>query len=118
MRSLKYLGSFVAVALILCLGALAKDANSGSFELTQPAQVGSTVLQPGEYKAEWTGSPTDVTINILQHGKTVATTKGSIKELPAKAANDSVTLKNVNNQQQVHEIDFHHRAEALMFSGM
>jgi hypothetical protein len=119
MRALKYVALFVAFAFVLSLGAFAKDTNSGSFDLQQPAQVGSTVLQPGHYKAEWTGSGDAIKIDILQHGKTVATAQGKIKQLPGKSPYDSVSMKNLdNNTKQVDEIDFNHRSEALVLSGM
>jgi hypothetical protein len=119
MQSLKYLGLLVSIALFLSLGAFAKNVNSGSFDLEQTAKVGSTVLQPGHYKAEWTGPETAVKVSILQNGKTVATTGGSIKKLPSKAQNDSVTIKTLpDNSTRVDEIDFNNRTEALLLSGI
>ena len=119
MRALKYLASLAAFALVLSAASFAKDNNSGSFNLSQPATVGSTVLQPGQYKAEWTGSNDAVKINILQRGKTVATTEGHIKQLPAKSPYDAVsTKKQSDNSQKVDEIHFNNRSEALVFGGM
>lgn len=119
MQSLKYALSFLAVALLLGAAAFAKDANSGKFTLDESARIGTAVLQPGEYKVEWSGSNTAVTVSILQHGKTVATTQGTLKELPAKAAADSISMRTLPDKtEQVDEIDFGHRAEALVFSGM
>jgi len=119
MQSLKYLGVLVPIALFLSLGAFAKNVNSGSFDLEQPAKVGSTVLQPGHYKAEWTGPESAVKVSILQNGKTVATAEGSIKELPSKAQQDSVTIKTLpDNSSLVDEIDFNNRTQALLLSGM
>ncbi len=119
MQSLKYVSSFLAVALLLGAAAFAKDANSGKFTLDESARIGSTVLRPGEYKAEWSGSNTALTVSILQHGKTVATTQGTLKELPAKAPADAISIKTLPDKtQQVDEIDFNHRTEALVFSGM
>ena len=109
----------MAVAWLLSLGAFAKDVNSGSFDLAETAHVGSTVLQPGHYKAEWSGPKDAVTVSILHDGKTVATTQAKVKELPAKAPYSSVTVKTLdNNTTQVDEIDFNHRSEALVLSGM
>jgi hypothetical protein len=119
MQSLKYLSLSVAIALVLCAGAFAKDANSGSFDLDQPAKVGSTVLQPGHYKAEWTGTANNVTVSIVQKGKTIATAPGTLKQLPSKSPYSAVTLKPTqNNSQRVDEIDFNNRSEALVLSGM
>lgn len=119
MRSMKYLVSFMAVAIVLSAGAFAKDHDSGSFDLDQAARVGSTVLQPGHYKAEWTGPKNALHITIVEYGKTVATTEGQLKELPTKAPYDAVSVKTQpDSSKQVEEIDFSNRAEALQFAGM
>jgi hypothetical protein len=119
MQSLKYLGSLVSIALFLSLGAFAKNANSGSFDLAESAKVGGTLLQPGHYKAEWTGPESAVKVSILHDGKTVATTEGTIKELPSKAEDSSVTIKTLpDNSTRVDEIDFNNRTEALVLSGI
>jgi hypothetical protein len=119
MRALKYLASCVAFALVLCAGSFAKDTNSGSFDLQQAAQLGSTVLQPGHYTAEWSGPKDAVKINILQHGKTVATAEGKLKDLPAKSPYGAVSLRTqTNNNPRVDEIDFDNRSEALVVGGM
>ena len=119
MQSLKHLGLLLSIALLLSLGAFAKNENSGSFDLAQTAEVGSTVLQPGHYKAEWTGPESAVKVSILRDGKTVATTEGTIKQLPSKAQNSSVTIRTLpDNSARVDEIDFNNRTEALLLSGM
>lgn len=119
MRLIQYLASLVAIAMVLSLGALAKDRDSGSFDLPRTAQVGSTTLQPGHYKAEWTGSNNALQISIVKDGKTVATTKGTMKELPTKAQNGAVTLRTTNHQSPlVEEIDFSNRTDALVLSGV
>lgn len=119
MRLIKYLASIVAVAVVLSLGAFAKDQNSGKFDLAQTARVGSTTLQPGHYKAEWTGPNNALHISILQDGKTVATTQGKLKELPTKAEADAVTLRTESDRtKKVEEIDFNNRTEALILPGV
>jgi hypothetical protein len=121
MKFAKLLPLLAACALLFSVGAFAKDkeANAGKFELMQPARVGSTQLQAGQYEAEWTGPATDLKISILKHGKTVATAEGQLKELPAAATHDAVTVRTLNDKTvQVDEIDFSRRAEALVLSGM
>jgi len=121
MKSLKFLASFTAVALIVCAAAFAKDnkvKKSGSFDLAEPAQIGSTVLQPGHYKAEWTGPDNALQVSILENGKTVATTQAAVKQLPSRASSNQVILKvTENNSKQIEEIDFNNRTEALTLSG-
>ena len=118
MKPMKYVASLAALAIAFSLGAWAKTFNSGSFDLTDAARIGSTVLQPGHYKAEWTGSDTALQISILQHGQTVATTHGSLKELPSKAPYTAVSTRaRRDNSRQVNEIDFNNRTDALVLAG-
>ena len=116
MRSLKYLALTAAAALVLSMGAFAKDFHSGSFDLGQTARIGSTVLQPGHYKAEWNGPNDALQISIMEHGKTVATTQGSLKELPSKSENTAVEIR-TDKSQKLDEIDFANRTQALVLSG-
>jgi len=119
MRSIKYLASFAAIALILSAVAFAKETNRGNFELTQTARVGSVELQPGHYKAEWTGPENALQVSILHDGKTVATVQGKIKQLPEASPYDSVVLHTQSdNSRRVQEIDFDNHKEALVLTGV
>jgi hypothetical protein len=120
MKSANYMISFVAIALILSLGAFAKDKDKqeGKFTLSNTVRVGTTQLQPGDYKAEWSGPANALKVDILENGKTVATTDGKIKDLPKRADYDSVTLKNLdNNTKTIDEIGFRNRTEELVLGG-
>jgi hypothetical protein len=112
MRSLKYLALTAAAALILTAGAFAKDSNSGKFDLSQPAKIGSTMLQPGHYEAQWTGPNDALQISIRQHGKTLATAQGRLKELPTKSPYTDVVIR-TDQSKQLDEIDFANRMDAL-----
>lgn len=116
MRSVQYLASLAAFALVFSLGAFAKETNSGSFDIEQNAKIGRTLLKPGHYKAEWTGPNNALNVTIIEHGKTVATTKGHLKELPTKSPYDAVEFRS-DKSQQVDEIDFNNRTEALVLAG-
>jgi hypothetical protein len=119
MQAIKYLASIAALTLFFSLGVFAKDANSGKFDLTQTAQIGSTTLQPGHYTAEWTGSNDALNVTILDHGKTVATAHGHLKQREEKAPYNAVVSHPAsNNTQQVDEIDFDNRTEALVLGGI
>lgn len=121
MRSAGFFGLLLAFALIVATGAFAKAKvkNEGSFDLAQPATVGSTQLQPGHYKAEWTGTNGNVNVEIMENGKTIATTKGTLKELANRAPYSAVTLRATSNHRdRIVEIDFNHRKDALVLSGM
>ena len=118
MRAFKYLLTIVAATLLLSLGAFAKDKDSGNFDLTQTAKVGSTVLHPGHYKAEWTGPENNLNVSIIEHGKTVATTKGKLETLPQAAPYGAVTIRTHKDQsKRLEEIQFNNRRNALQLTG-
>lgn len=118
MRVISYLVAIAALTLTLSLAAVAKDSNSGKFDLTQSASIGSTVLPAGHYKAEWSGSNNALDVNIVSHGKTVATAHARLKELPSRSPYDAVESHPGRNKTQVvDEIDFNNRTEALRLAG-
>jgi hypothetical protein len=123
----QYFASLAIVALALSVGAFAKDSNSGHFRLSDAVQVGSTQLKPGNYKVEWNGPPNDVKVEIMQHGKTVATAQGKIQDLHQPAPYNAVVTRpanndmnnmqannTTNNMKKLSEIEFNNRSEALM----
>jgi len=118
MKSVRCFGSFAILTLVLSVSAFAKDNHSGNFTLFDTVHIGSTELQPGHYKAQWTGAANEVKIDILQNGKTVATAAGTIKALQQPSPYDAVTTKTLeDNTKTVDEIDFNNRSEALVLGG-
>lgn len=118
MNYIKHISLLAAVALAFSLAALAKDTQSGNFTVDTTVEVGATQLAPGTYRAEWSGPANAVKIDIIQKGKTVATTDGQIKSLQKPSPYDAVIVKPAaNNQKTIGEIDFNHRTEALVIGG-
>ena len=119
MKSLASLASMAALAMVLSTGVWAAPKDQGKFTLADSAQVGSTTLQPGQYKAEWQPeNGNHVKVDIVQHGKVVATAQGTLKSLPQPAPYGAVVMKTLNhNAKAIDEIDFNKRAEALVISG-
>ena len=118
MKLVQHSASFAIIALALSVSAFAKDNHSGKFTLSDPVQVGSTQLAPGDYKAQWTGPANDVKIEIVQYGKVVATTEGKIQTLPGPSPYNAVTTKTLdNNTKALDEIDFGNRTDALVLAG-
>jgi hypothetical protein len=113
MKSLKYGAVVLVAAFSLSLMAFAKDKNEAKFTLADTAQIGSTQLHPGDYKATWDGNGSDVQVKILQGKNVVATT--SAKLVDKNNAQDAVTLKGDGNVKSVDEIDFSHAHKALVF---
>ena len=111
----KYALLLAGTALLLSLSAFAKDSNQGKFTISQPAQVGSTQLKPGDYKVEWQGSGDAVQVKILRNNKEVATTSGKIVAHEQAAQNDAVLLKdNGNGGRTIDEFQFRNRKETLV----
>lgn len=118
MKFAQSLATFAIVATALSLTAYAKDNHSGKFTLAETAQVGSTELAPGDYKAEWSGPADAVKVDIKKNGKTVATVEGKIKDLAQPSPYDAVTTKTLaNDAKALDEIDFNNRKEALVLGG-
>ena len=112
------LASLAVLGLAVSAGAFAKDAQSGKFTLSDAARVGNTDLQPGDYKAQWSGPAENLQISITQNGQTVATTQGKLKNLDKPAPYAAVTERTLADQtKQVDEIDFNHSKEALVLGG-
>ena len=118
MKCTKYLGGAALAGLLLLLPAstFAKDKNQGNLKLFDPVQVGSTQLEPGDYKVEWNGAGPTVNVNILQNNKTVATT--SAKLVGYTSGYDAVVTEPATDNAQaktLEEIDFGKQKAGLQF---
>src|ERR1700730_318782 len=110
--------SLAVLGLVLSAGAFAKDAQSGKFTLSDAAKVGNTELQPGDYKAQWSGPAENLQISIIQNGQTVATTQGKLKNLDKPAPYAAVTERTLADEtKQIDEIDLTPSKEALLLGG-
>lgn len=116
MKSAKYLFLLAGIAMLLPLGAFAKDSNEGKFTISEPVQVGSTQLKPGDYKVQWDGTGSAVSVKIFQGKKTVATTSGKLVNHDQAAPYNAVVLKKANSGKAIDEIDFGNRKEALVLT--
>lgn len=115
MRFAKY-SIGLMLAMCISLSAFAKDKNEGKFSLSSPAQLGSTQLQPGDYKVTWDGSGSDVQVKILQGKNVVATTSAKLVQKEQPAPYSAVTLSTpTNGAASVNELTFDKRKESLVF---
>jgi hypothetical protein len=115
MKVTKSLALSFALAMLLPVMVYAKDkGNQANVNVPDTVQVGSSVLQPGTYKVEWSGTGANVQVNFLRHNKTVATAKGKLVESKeASPYTDVVTEAGPNNRKQLVEIDFSKSKQAL-----
>ncbi len=118
MKAIKYLFLLAGIAMLLPLGAFAKNNNNneGKFTVSEPVQVGSTQLKPGDYKVQWEGSGDAVQVKILQGKKTVATTSGKVVNHDQAAPYNAVILRGATSQKSINEIDFGNRKDALVLT--
>ena len=103
-------------AVLLPASHLPRDKNQGNLKLFDPVQVGSTQLEPGNYKVQWNGAGPTVNVDILQNNKTVATT--SAKLVGYTSGYDAVVTEPAANQSQaktLEEIDFGKQKAGLQF---
>ena len=114
MKSVKFAAVLALAVFGLSLGAFAKDRNEGKFTIWSPVQLGSTELKPGDYKASWEGTGSDVQVKILQGKNVVATTSAKLEDRPV--AQDSVSMGNANGAKTLQEINFGGLRKALVFS--
>jgi hypothetical protein len=105
--------TFAAVCMLLSLSAFArqKDKDAGNFTLYDAAHIGSTQLTPGQYKAEWTGSNSDLQVNILKNKQVVAKTQGKL----VPSTNQDAVVVN-DNSKNLEQIDFGKLKEALVLN--
>jgi hypothetical protein len=113
MKSMKYAALLTLVVSGLVLGAFAKDKNEGKFTLSDPVQLGSTQLKPGDYKAVWDGAGADVQVKILQGKNVVATSPAKLVD--KVSSQDSISLGNANGTKTLHGIDFRGLHKSLVF---
>jgi hypothetical protein len=112
MKLMKYFALLAFVAT-LTLGAFAKDQNEGKFTLSDSVQLGSTQLKPGDYKATWEGTGSDVQVKILKGKEVVATVPAKLEDKPS--GQSSVSVGNANGTKSLVGIDFGGLHKGLVF---
>lgn len=117
MTNVKYLALLATLLLMTPLCALAKDKNQHSVEISDPVQVGTTQLKPGNYKVEWQEVGPAVNVKFLQDGKVVATVPGTLKTNDTEVTRDDIVFQTTSeNRKVLTEIDFGRQKEALLFA--
>lgn len=77
--------------------------------LTQPATIGSTTLQPGQYKITANLQSDQVLVKNQNNGKLVATVTGKTVTLNQKSPYSAIVF----NGRDIHEIQFSGKTEAI-----
>lgn len=117
MKSRKYLVLAGMALLLLPWTMFGKEKNQANMNLDVPVLVGSTRLEPGSYKVEWSGTKPEVHVKILQHDKTVAVTSAQLVSYsnPDDAVVTDPPPANMKTRT-LKEIDFARRKEALQLN--
>ena len=69
---------FASALMLACLSAPAFAAkNSETLNISEPVLVGTTTLQPADYKISWTGTGSAAQVT-LAHGKTSVTVPAKV----------------------------------------
>ena len=106
-QSLKIM--IVLLVVTLAGSAFAADITKANFQISSPAQVGSTTLPAGDYTAKWSGNGPTVQVSIVRNGKTLATVPAKLVPLDKKSSVDSAEVQNGSGGR--------HDLTALHFSG-
>jgi hypothetical protein len=121
MQYLKQLAVAAGILTVLSVSAWAEAPQAkhkSSITLSEPVQVGSTQLKPGEYKLQWQGDGPDVQVAFVLNGKTVATVPAKLVDKTVAANSNAVVLKPGNGStKSLDEIDFSGKKQALVIGG-
>jgi hypothetical protein len=96
-----------AGSLLLSAATFAGKINKKALHLYEEAKVQGTLLPPGDYKVEWSGSGPNVQLNILQGRDTIATVPARIVAENTSNPQDGYVLKPAKNgDKSIEEIFF------------
>jgi hypothetical protein len=117
MKHVKYLSAAALALLLLPATTFAKDnkdKNEGTLLISSPMQVGSTLLEPGNYKVEWQNSGSTANVDILRGNKTVATVPATVVSYTDRQDEAITHHPGDDPQKQIlEEIDFAKQKEGL-----
>jgi hypothetical protein len=85
MKATKLFSLLVGTSLLFSASAFAGNAGKKALHLDKNVTIEGKTLPAGDYKVEWTGTGSDVKVNILKGKETVATV--SAHQVPVPAAN-------------------------------
>jgi hypothetical protein len=78
-------------SLLLSASVFAGNSNKKSLHLYESVTVEGKQLPPGDYRIEWTGTGSDVTVNILKGKETVASVPARIVPVNVAFQQDGYT---------------------------
>lgn len=91
MKVTKLFTLLVGSSLLLSVSAFAGNSNKKSLHLYENVTVEGKQLPAGDYRVEWTGTGSDVTLNILKGKETVASVPARIVPVNVAFQQDGYT---------------------------
>jgi hypothetical protein len=105
-------GLLLGMSVLLAASAFA--ANKASVELAEPATVGRTHLNAGDYTVKWDGAGPSVELSIMQGKKVVATTPAQVVSVDRAPEQSSIVARhNEDGSTSLAEIRFSGRKYVL-----
>lgn len=96
-----------AGSLVLCATALAEKTNKKTMHLYEKAKLEGKVLNPGDYKVEWSDTGPNVELNIVQGRDTLATVPARVVAEYTSHEHDGYVLEPARNDgESIEEIFF------------
>jgi hypothetical protein len=89
MKMMRLSIALLGTALLFSSGAIAKDNNKTSLNITEKVTVEGKTLDPGRYKVEWNGAGPTVQVTVLRGKETVATFPARVTEQAAQNQQDA-----------------------------
>jgi hypothetical protein len=106
MKVLRMLAIPFAGSLLLSTAALASKTNKKTMHLYEDATIKGTLLHPGDYKVEWSGTGPNVRLDLVQDGATVATVPAKVVTENSPHDQDGYVLQTANGGKTIAEIFF------------
>lgn len=104
-------------ALTLMLtGAAFAGSVSKTLTVQNPVQIGSTTLQPGDYKVTYDDKAGSTQVTFKKGKKDVATAPAQVKDLGTKTPTTTVVYNTQGSTQSIQEIHFGGSNQALILS--
>jgi len=108
----------IMTALVLTAAVLlATSAFATNITVSKTLNLNGTQIAPGEYKVVYTGSGSDVQVNLMKGKNTIATAPARIEERDKKASYDAVVTDDAGGTSQIKQIVLGGKKQVLVFSG-
>jgi len=111
-------GVVLGLTILLATSLFAANSNKGQLATLNAITVNGKALPAGNYNVEWTGTGSNVQVNILKGKEVVATAPASLVTLAQSSdSNAAVAKDNGDGTRTLSQIRFGGKKYALQFGG-